>query len=115
MRSTIKFLVIGASLMATIAMAGEDSKRIAEGKELAFSRKKGNCLACHMIPEGVSPGNIAPPLIAMKMRYPDKNRLFNQVWDASERNPETSMPLFGRYEILSKDEISKIVDYIHSL
>ncbi|MCN4144571.1 MAG: sulfur oxidation c-type cytochrome SoxX [Thiohalomonas sp.] len=112
-------LLVGVSLFSSAALAAEagsnSSSNIEEGKKLAFSRPKGNCLACHMIKEGVSPGNIAPPLIVMKTRFPDKQVLKDQIWDASKRNPETSMPLFGRYEILSEDELNKVVDYIYSL
>ena len=112
-------LLIGASLSTSAALAAESgsnsSSNIEEGKKLAFSRPKGNCLACHMIKDGASPGNIAPPLIVMKTRFPDKKVLKDQIWDASKRNPETSMPLFGRYEVLTEAELDKVVDYIHSL
>lgn len=112
-------LLVGVSLSSSAALAAESgsnlSSNIKEGKKLSFSRPKGNCLACHMIKEGASPGNIAPPLIVMKTRFPDKQVLKNQIWDASKRNPETSMPLFGRYEILTEDELDKVVDYIYSL
>lgn len=108
-------LLIGASLSTTTAIAAESGSSIEEGKNLAFSRPKGNCLACHMIIGGASPGNIAPPLVAMKGRFPDKQVLKEQIWDASQRNPETSMPLFGRYGVLTEDELDKVVDYIYSL
>ncbi len=112
-------LLLVASLSTSVAFAEEAGsdmeKSIAAGKKLAFDRPKGNCLACHMIKDGASPGNIAPPLIVMKTRFPDKAVLKNQIWDASKRNPETSMPLFGRYEILSESELDDVVNFIHSL
>ena len=111
-------MLIGASLWTSAVSAAESgkaSKQLEEGKEIAFSRPKGNCLACHMIIGGASPGNFAPPLIAMKSRFPDKEVLRAQIFDASKNNSETSMPLFGRYEVLTKDELDKVVDYIHSL
>ena len=112
-------VLIAASLSTSAAMAAEAGsnadKNLEQGKELAFSRPKGNCLACHMIIGGPSPGNIAPPLVGMKARFPDKEVLREQILDPSKRNSETAMPLFGRYEILSKDELDKVVDYIHSL
>lgn len=108
-------VLIGASLSTSVALAEDKGSNIEEGKQLAFSRSKGNCLACHMIKDGASPGNIAPPLIVMKTRFPDKQVLKDQIWDASKRNPETTMPLFGRYEILTKDELDKVVDYIYTL
>ena len=103
----------GQLLLSTLSVAADNSA-LEEGKELAFDRMKGNCLACHMIEGGGSPGNIAPPLIAMKVRYPNKEDLRKQIWDASVRNPETAMPLFGRYEVLTNAELDKVVDFIWS-
>lgn len=108
-------VVMGSTILPATAVAGENTKPFAEGQEIAFTRSKGNCLACHMIPDGVSPGNIAPPLIAMKSRYPDKSKLRDQIWDASTKNPETAMPLFGRHEIISEAEMDKLLEYIYSL
>lgn len=121
-------MLIGTSLVAMAALsilstttviaadpATELQTSIEEGKKIAFSRPKGNCLACHMIKDGASPGTIAPPLIAMKSRFPDKQVLKEQIWDASKRNPETSMPLFGRYEILTESELDQVIDFIYSL
>ena len=108
-------LVMGFAILPTIVVAGENATPFAEGQEIAFDRSKGNCLACHMIQDGASPGNIAPPLIAMQSRFPDKSKLRDQIWDASVRNPETSMPLFGRYEIISESELDTLLEYIYSL
>ena len=115
--SVASAMLISASLSTTAVMAKEEvaADPLAEGKKLSFERKKGNCLACHMIKDGMAPGNIAPPLIVMKTRFPDREVLRSQIYDASKNNPETIMPLFGRYEVLSEDEMEKVVDYIHSL
>jgi len=85
------------------------------GKQLAFTRNKGNCLACHEIEDGDSPGNIGPPLKAIQNRFKTKQLLRQQIWDATQFNPETSMPPFGKNKILSELEIDKIVDYIWRL
>lgn len=111
--------LMGALAIATPAMAEDDdndAKKEMSGKELAFNRGKGNCLACHMIAGGDQPGTIAPPLVAMKARYPDRQALFNVVWDPrSKFGPGTIMPPIGAHGILSKDEVEKVVDYVHSL
>ena len=83
-----------------------------EGKQLSFERSKGNCLACHLIADGESAGNIAPPLTALATRFASKTQLYQQIWDATQFNPETSMPPFGKNKILSPAEIDKIVDYL---
>ena len=86
-----------------------------QGKVLAMEKSKGNCLACHVIADGVQPGNIGPPLVAMKARFPDAENLFQQIWDATQANPETRMPPFGRHGILSREEIELIIEYLYSL
>ncbi len=98
------------------AGAAEDTAAIIEeGKKIAFNRKKGNCLACHAIEGGALPGNIGPPLVNMKERYPDKQKLKEQIWDATRANPYSIMPPFGRHEILEPDELDKVVEFIHTL
>ena len=99
--------------LAGISLAGAND--IEEGKKVAFDRKKGNCLACHMIPGGSLPGNIGPPLIAMKARFPNKADLRAQIWDATEKNPNTIMPPFGKHRILSEKEVDLVTEFIHSL
>lgn len=88
---------------------------ITQGGCLAIDQKKGNCLACHRIEGGTIPGNIAPPLISMTQRFPDKAKLRVQVWDANVANPKTSMPPFGRHKILSEEEIDKVVAFLLTL
>lgn len=54
------------------AAEAADPELLAEGKTIAFDRRKGNCLACHIVADGELAGNVAPPLIAMQAQYPDK-------------------------------------------
>ena len=97
-----------------ISLAAETSV-IEEGKKIAFDRKKGNCLACHLIEGGTLAGNIGPPLISMKARFPEKDKLYSQIWDSRLNNPNSIMPPFGPHEALSKSEVNKIVEFIYSL
>ncbi len=108
-------LLICSLSFLSVTSANADEATIAEGKKIAFNRKKGNCLGCHMITDGALPGNVGPPLIAMKARFPDKAKLKAQIWDATVANPKTIMPPFGRHNILSDQEVDKITDFIHSL
>jgi len=123
MRKTAK-LITTASALATILGAlslspqlatAADEQVIEQGKQIAFDRKKGNCLACHQIEGGDLPGNIGPPLVAMKARFPDKAKLRAQIWDSTKSNPNSMMPPFGRHEILTEGEIDKVVEFIYSL
>ncbi len=105
----------GGWLGNSAATSADTSADITAGKELAFNRDKGNCLACHAIEDGELPGNVAPPLLAMKQRYPDRADLASQIRDPSGRNPRSTMPPFGRHRILSDEEINLIVSYLYSL
>lgn len=101
--------------IAVPAVAEDAADPIAKGRELAFERKKGNCLACHAIGDGELAGTIAPPLLMMKQRFPDKADLREQVANPQVRNARTTMPPFGKHRILSDEEIDLIVDYIYTL
>lgn len=109
-------VLICGSLMTTYSFASQlsEKERLEKGKQLAFAKSKGNCLACHIIPGGDQPGNIAPPLLQMTARYPDKKTLRKRIWDATEVNPETLMPPYGRNKILTEEEIDLVVDFILS-
>ena len=109
--------VIGALVLAPLpATAAEGASSVVEkGKAVAIDRKKGNCLACHMMDDGTLPGNIGPPLISMKLRFPDKAKLRAQIWDATVANPNSIMIPFGRHKVLSEEEIDQIVEYVYTL
>ena len=102
-----------ATLVGGISVASADD--VADGKKVAFDRKKGNCLACHMIADGALPGNIGPPLIAMKARFPDKAALREQIWDPTIANPNTIMPPFGKHRILTEKEVDLITEFVYTL
>jgi len=106
-------LLLLVTLVGGISIASADD--VAEGKKVAFDRKKGNCLACHMIDDGALPGNIGPPLIAMKARFPDKGALRAQIWDPTVANPNTIMPPFGKHRVLTEKEVDLVTEYIYTL
>ena len=112
--SAVATLLGAIAVTPQIAIAG-DMSAVDEGKAIAFDRVKGNCLACHQIEGGDLPGNIGPPLIAMKARFPDKSKLRAQISDARKNNPNTVMPPFGTHEILTESEIDKVVEFISTL
>ena len=109
MKGQLLTAILGATLLSPLASADV----IQKGKEIAWDRKKGNCLTCHMMEGGQQVGNVGPPLMAMKARYPNKADLRQQIWDPTKRNPMTSMPPFGRNHILTEEEIDLVTEYIH--
>jgi len=85
------------------------------GREIAMDRSKGNCIACHLIVGGESPGAIGPALIAIAPRFQTKEAVAAQVWDPTVRNPEAVMPPFGKHEILTEQEFKDVVEFVWSL
>ena len=86
-----------------------------QGKQLAFERSKGNCLACHQMADGALAGNVGPPMLQMQARFPDRAVLREQIADARIRNPGTIMPPFEAHGILSAEEVDAIVEYLYAL
>ncbi len=110
--------LLATATFVSSARAADEPGKEPTGQELAFDNRKGNCLACHAMPgepKAVTSANIAPPLIGMAARFPDRKKLYDQVWDATRVNPDTAMPPFGRNRILSDAEINRIVDYVYGL
>ena len=106
--------LIAALLGGFAIAAGAD---VARGRQLAHDVMKGNCLACHQIPadpRAVTAATIGPPLIGMRVRFPDSDRLRRQISDPIAANPNTVMPPFGRHRILEEDEIDAIIDYLYT-
>ena len=97
-------------LVLTEAFASHASE---DGETLAFATEYGNCLACHHIAGGEQMGDIGPPLDNMRARFPDRQRLYAQIWDASAYNIHTMMPPYGRHQILSPAQINAIIDFLY--
>ena len=106
-----------AVLLGTLAVAPQIAvaDQIADGKKVAENRKKGNCFACHSYEGAKLPGNIGPPLVAMKARFPDKAKLRAQIADPGKSNPNTVMPPFGKHEMLSGKDIDAITEWVYTL
>src|SRR5579864_2130018 len=105
-------LVLGMALLASSAVLAQ--LPASPGQTLTFDRSKGNCLTCHDIAGGDSPGNVGPPLSDMKARYPDRKELTAIIFDETRRNPQTVMPPFGRNLILTDAEIESVVDFLYT-
>lgn len=117
--------LIATTVSAQTAGAVPDSKvcndkanppkdAVTQGGCVVIERTKGNCMACHAI-AGTTAGNIAPPLVQMKQRFPDKAKLRTQIDDPHKLNPRSVMPPFGPHEILTQDEIDKVVEFVLTL
>jgi sulfur-oxidizing protein SoxX len=125
MRQTATKILLSACSVAVLtgtllavpfsAASAEGESAAAKGKAVAFDRKLGNCLACHAMDDGDLAGNIGPPLVSMKLRFPDKAKLRAQIWDATVANPSSIMIPFGRHRVLTEEQIDQVVEYIYTL
>lgn len=109
MRQTLVFTLL--FLLNVTAQAD----KVTRGQQVAFTFELGNCLACHAIADGDSPGNLGPPLQKLNARFKSKADLRTFIWDASAFNPNTSMPPFGKHHLLSAADLDALVDYLWQL
>ena len=116
-KQLLSVLAISTAIIITPLTAQSANKGAMEaGKKLTFLRKKGNCLACHAMKGANLPGNIGPMIVAMKLRYPDRQKLVDKIWGKpGTLVPDSMMPPFGQNGILTDKEINKIVDFIYEL
>jgi sulfur-oxidizing protein SoxX len=116
-RGAAAALALGLSITPAVAEMPdlELNGNIEAGKEVAMTRAKGNCVACHLMPGADSPGAIGPALIAIQTRYSSKADLAQQIWDPTVKNPTVVMPPFGKHGILSDQEFVDVVEYVWSL
>ncbi len=122
MRKPAKFLttasavimLIGAAALAPTAAMAVDTELAAKGKKIAENRKKGNCFTCHAYKGAHMAGNVAPPLDGVSKRK-SRKEIYDQITDSTKANPYTTMPPFGKYEILSKKEINAVTEWVLSL
>ncbi len=108
-------VLLGTASIVVPGVAHAENDLVAMGKKVAENRKKGNCFTCHQYQGAVSPGNMGPPLVAMKARFPDKAKLRAQIADPTAANPTSVMPPFGRFEVLSDKEIDALVEWVYTL
>ena len=131
--AVLAVLLLGlASSYVPIAAAGDlptekgcknlnNADSVTKGWCAAITRKKGNCLACHHAivdnwPATLPPGgNIGPPFVAMSARFPNSEDLRAQIWDPPVKNPNSSMPPFGKHQLISEQDIDNIVAWLSTL
>jgi L-cysteine S-thiosulfotransferase len=112
-KSCLQAAGFGLAALMTVSAQGADP--VQRGKQLAFNTEKGNCLACHLLDDGQTGGDLGPPILYMQGRFADKSELRNVISDARAQNPDTVMPPYGPHGILSPEEIEAVTEYIYSL
>jgi sulfur-oxidizing protein SoxX len=108
----------GSSAAAPAAEAKKEAKPLEMDPKKLYSSSAagmGNCSACHAIPadEKLVAGDIGPPMIGMKARFPDIEKLKAAIADQKAFAPDTIMPPFGRNKLLTPEQIDVIAQYIY--
>ncbi len=120
-----EYVVVDDTIPASLTGKAGDP---AAGKKLAIHRKKGNCLACHVmpIPEEQFHGEIGPDISDAGSNYTEAELRMRLV-DPKVLNPDTIMPAFlktGTTDVLKKfagktilkpQEIEDIIAYLMTL
>lgn len=121
-----KFAVKDGGIAMSLTGKKGDAK---SGRKLAINRKKGNCLACHVMPIPEQPyhGKIGPDLNGVAKRYSEAE-LRLRVVDSKAINKDSFMPAFYKNTgfhrvmkkwkgktILSAQEVEDIVAYLETL
>jgi len=108
------FMLLGAAALTPTAAMAVDAELAAKGKKIATNRKKGNCFTCHAYKGAHLAGNIGPALNGVSKRK-SRKEIYDQIWDATKTNPNSSMPPFGKYEVLSAKEVDAITEWVLTL
>jgi L-cysteine S-thiosulfotransferase len=121
-----KYKVVGKSIPHSLTGKPGDAKK---GLKTAVNRKKGNCLACHSIPniKQADHGEIGPPLMGVAKRY-KVGELRLRLVEPKRLNPNTIMPSyykstgFHRLQkkwkgktIISAQDVEDILAYLTTL
>lgn len=87
----------------------------ARGREIALNPARGNCIACHILPGESWPGSVGLLLLGYKQRGVSDAYVYQQIYDRRVTNPNTVMPPFGTFGVLSDQEIRDLTAYVQSL
>ncbi len=122
----MKYDVSNGGISKSLTGKAGDAKN---GRDLAINRKKGNCLACHVmpIPEQQFHGEVGPDLKGVAGRY-SVAEMRLRVVDPKVLNGDTIMPAFYKdsgfhrvlkkfkgKSILSGQEVEDILAYLATL
>ncbi len=95
-------------------LVGELSGNSEEGRQIAFTKIRGNCLACHRMKGGTQPGSRGPDLTAYGTIGRSDAETYALVYDMRWLIPDTLMPPMGTNQILTDQEIRDVVAFLQS-
>jgi L-cysteine S-thiosulfotransferase len=109
---------LAAAILACACASAFAAAPAAPALELFVRADKGNCIACHQLPEGAGPAtraDVGPRLEGTRMRALGKSAVRQALVDPMPANPDTIMPPFGRHRLLDAAEIDRLVDFLVAL
>lgn len=98
-----------------VALEGPLNGDPARGREIAFQPRRGNCVACHHLPGDDWPGSVGNFLLQYRKYGYNAEQIYQQIFDARIFNPNSVMPPFGTFGILSDQDIRDLVAYLQGL
>ncbi|MEN8133786.1 MAG: sulfur oxidation c-type cytochrome SoxX [Pseudomonadota bacterium] len=100
-------------LISQPGLAAEKAKSAPhQGQKLTV----GLCQPCHQFTGTSQAGTAGPPLLAMKARFPDRQKLHDIIYDAhAHLRPDTMMPPFGRTGLADEAQIQLMIDFLYTL
>lgn len=125
-KGMMSYKVVGKSIPKSLTGKPGDPKK---GLKTAVNRKKGNCLACHTIPnvKQADHGEIGPPLMGVAKRYKE-GELRLRLVNPKKLNPDSIMPSYYRTSgytrvqkkwkgktIISAQDVEDILAYLKTL
>jgi len=116
-RRSLPWLALATFFMITALPIQGHAGNVKNGEKIAKTRKLGNCVACHFLPNVESPGNIGPNLVEAMADYGpgDKKEVTQWIVDPREFNEHTIMPPFGTNKVLTPQQIDDLVSYLFTL
>ncbi len=97
-----------------VELAGPLNGDAERGRAIAFSGR-GNCLNCHELPGDDWPGTFGSALVGYGRHQHRDADVYQQVFDARLFNPNSVMPPYGTFGLLSEQDIRDLVAYLQSL
>jgi len=125
-KDLVKFKLVGETIPKSLTGKPGDPKK---GLKTAVDRRKGNCLACHVLPNVklADHGEIGPPLAGVAKRY-KVGELRLRLVDSKKLNPDSIMPSYYRTAgyhrlqkkwkdktIISAQDVEDILAYLQTL
>ena len=111
----IIFLAILSTLAAPVAAQVVPPIEM-DAMKIMTNPNIGNCTACHAIPanDKIVAGDVGPPFIGMKDRFPDIKKLRAAIADQKKISPDTIMPPFERTKILNAAQIDAVTQLVYT-